>query len=161
MPLWSQQLRSIRPGTKTACGLGFGQLPSIGASRSRDGRPALEALFRADWERSRPKVAPESGTHRRELPARPDRGRAHPGAPRAGGSAYSPGCSVRLSDRHSIGDGASNHDGRRQPDGMLIEVRVHSLAALGKRPLLSSESVIKTSWPKHEAKATGWSSIRG
>ena len=83
---------------------------------------ALETVARADWSEQRPEVAPESGTHRRKLPARPDRGRAHPGA-RAGGSAHSPGCSVRLR-RTAVrpGDGAGiRGPAGPQADGMLIE----------------------------------------
>ena len=121
---------------------------------------ALEALFRTDWERSAPEVAQQSGAHCRKLPSRPDRGRAHPGA-RAGGSAHSPGCSVRLR-RPPFGQVTelASADSRPQADGMLIEALVRASCG-GRRPLLSSESVIETSWPKHEAKATGWSSIRG
>jgi hypothetical protein len=56
---------------------------------------ALETLFRADWERSAPRWHRNLVLTAESYRPRPDRGRAHPGA-RAGGSAHSPGCSVRL-----------------------------------------------------------------
>ena len=154
MPLSRQQLRVDQAGHEDAV------RPRLRAAAFDRREPvtrraaALETLFRADWERSASEVAPESGTHCRKLPSRPDRGRARPGA-RAGGSAHSPRCSVRLR-RPPFGQVTERApaDSRPQLDGMLMEALVRACCC-GKRPRLSSESVIETFWPKHEAKVDG------
>jgi hypothetical protein len=51
-------------------------------------------------------------------------------------------------------------DSRPQADGMLIEALVRASCG-GRRPLLSSESVIETFWPKARGEGDGMVEHRG
>jgi hypothetical protein len=160
MPLSTQKLRVDQAGARRrrAASASGGSLRSARAGHGTGGRPRGAIPDRLAAVRSQ--IAQQSGAHCRKLPSRPDRGRARSGAG-ADRTAHSPGCSVRLR-RPPFGQVTelASADSRPQADGMLIEALVRASCG-GRRPLLSSESVIETSWPKHEAEATGWSSIRG
>ena len=115
---------------------------------------ALEALFRADWRRAAPRsrrnlaLTAESYLRARIVVE-------HVLAPRAGplrSLSWLLGTPEATAVRQ-VTEVPSTRDGRPQPDGMLTEALVHACWS-GKRPVLSSESVIGTLWPKHEAKAT-------
>ena len=159
MPLSRQKLRVDQAGHEDAV------RPRLRAAAFDRREPvtrraaALEALFRADWQRS-------------PLPGRAAIWRSLPKAIIAPGSWSStswrrPSWPLRsLSWLLGTPEATAvrqltevDQHPRLQLDGMPLMGLVHACWCASVHS--SSESVIETFWPEHEAKATGWSSIQG